>query len=165
MHFICTLTLTRVFFVSVVCALTCAVPFVYLHVHSSRLCLPLCVCFRFCPVCRVNVFSMQISTEESSSFSPVVSNVQLPLKSALKTVSAISDTETPNSTYFTPTDREKTHTAKGKRSGFKFKYAKHVFFPLFSERFSDPFLCRPRQGAAGGEEKERFYRCMSASVL
>ncbi|KAG8014169.1 Chloride channel protein 2, partial [Nibea albiflora] len=39
-----------------------------------------------------------ISTEESSSFSPVVSaNVQLPLKSALKTVSAISDTETPNS--------------------------------------------------------------------
>uniref|UniRef100_A0A672JBJ1 Chloride channel, voltage-sensitive 2a n=1 Tax=Salarias fasciatus TaxID=181472 RepID=A0A672JBJ1_SALFA len=41
-----------------------------------------------------------ISTEESSSFSPVVSNVQLPLKSALKTVSAISDTETPNSMYF-----------------------------------------------------------------
>ncbi|XP_075877499.1 chloride channel protein 2-like isoform X2 [Nelusetta ayraudi] len=38
-----------------------------------------------------------ISTEESTSFSPVVSNVQLPLKSALKTVSAISDTETPNS--------------------------------------------------------------------
>ncbi|XP_044074872.1 chloride channel protein 2a isoform X3 [Siniperca chuatsi] len=38
-----------------------------------------------------------ISTEESSSFSPVVSNVQLPLKSALKTVSAISNTETPNS--------------------------------------------------------------------
>ncbi|XP_029930443.1 chloride channel protein 2a [Myripristis murdjan] len=38
-----------------------------------------------------------ISTEESSSFSPAVSNVQLPLKSALKTVSAISDTETPNS--------------------------------------------------------------------
>ncbi|XP_041848347.1 chloride channel protein 2a isoform X2 [Melanotaenia boesemani] len=39
-----------------------------------------------------------ISTEESSSsFSPVVSNVQLPLKSALKTVSAISETETPNS--------------------------------------------------------------------
>ncbi|XP_061588282.1 chloride channel protein 2a [Cololabis saira] len=38
-----------------------------------------------------------ISTEESSSFSPVVSNAQLPLKSALKTVSAISDTETPNS--------------------------------------------------------------------
>uniref|UniRef100_A0A8C4D9A0 Chloride channel protein 2 n=1 Tax=Dicentrarchus labrax TaxID=13489 RepID=A0A8C4D9A0_DICLA len=42
-----------------------------------------------------------ISTEESSSFSPVVTNVQLPLKSALKTVSAISDTETPNSMYFT----------------------------------------------------------------
>uniref|UniRef100_A0A3Q3FVK3 Chloride channel, voltage-sensitive 2a n=1 Tax=Labrus bergylta TaxID=56723 RepID=A0A3Q3FVK3_9LABR len=42
-----------------------------------------------------------ISTEESSSFSPVVSNVQLPLKSALKTVSAISDTETPNSMYIT----------------------------------------------------------------
>ncbi|MEQ2281253.1 Chloride channel protein 2, partial [Ameca splendens] len=37
-----------------------------------------------------------ISTEESSSFSPVVSNAQLPLKSALKTVSAISDAETPN---------------------------------------------------------------------
>uniref|UniRef100_H3CGQ9 Chloride channel, voltage-sensitive 2a n=1 Tax=Tetraodon nigroviridis TaxID=99883 RepID=H3CGQ9_TETNG len=40
---------------------------------------------------------LEISTEESSSFSPVGSNVQLPLKSALKTVSAISDTETPNS--------------------------------------------------------------------
>ncbi|KAK5919554.1 hypothetical protein CgunFtcFv8_023434 [Champsocephalus gunnari] len=38
-----------------------------------------------------------ISTEESASFSPVVSNTQLPLKSALKTVSAIGDTETPNS--------------------------------------------------------------------
>nr|XP_020451282.1 chloride channel protein 2-like isoform X4 [Monopterus albus] len=38
-----------------------------------------------------------ISTEESSSFSPMVSSVQLPLKSALKTVSAASDTETPNS--------------------------------------------------------------------
>uniref|UniRef100_A0A1A8EZJ2 Chloride channel 2 n=2 Tax=Nothobranchius korthausae TaxID=1143690 RepID=A0A1A8EZJ2_9TELE len=38
-----------------------------------------------------------ISTEESSSFSPVVSNTQLPLKSALKTVSAISNIETPNS--------------------------------------------------------------------
>uniref|UniRef100_A0A8D0A0F0 Chloride voltage-gated channel 2 n=1 Tax=Sander lucioperca TaxID=283035 RepID=A0A8D0A0F0_SANLU len=42
-----------------------------------------------------------ISTEESSSFSPGVSNVQLPLKSALKTVSAISDPETANSTCFT----------------------------------------------------------------
>uniref|UniRef100_A0A667ZL66 Chloride voltage-gated channel 2 n=1 Tax=Myripristis murdjan TaxID=586833 RepID=A0A667ZL66_9TELE len=40
-----------------------------------------------------------ISTEESSSFSPAVSNVQLPLKSALKTVSAISDTETPNTEW------------------------------------------------------------------
>ncbi|XP_017277948.1 chloride channel protein 2a isoform X2 [Kryptolebias marmoratus] len=38
-----------------------------------------------------------ISTEESSSFSPVVSNAQLPLKSALKSVSAISNTEMPNS--------------------------------------------------------------------
>uniref|UniRef100_A0A8D3D043 Chloride channel, voltage-sensitive 2a n=1 Tax=Scophthalmus maximus TaxID=52904 RepID=A0A8D3D043_SCOMX len=38
-----------------------------------------------------------ISTEESSSFSPVASNIQLPLKSALKMVSAISDTETQNS--------------------------------------------------------------------
>uniref|UniRef100_A0A3P8SE11 Chloride channel protein 2 n=1 Tax=Amphiprion percula TaxID=161767 RepID=A0A3P8SE11_AMPPE len=46
--------------------------------------------------------SLLLGTEESSSFSPVVSNVQLPLKSALKTVSAISDTETPNSMYFTP---------------------------------------------------------------
>uniref|UniRef100_A0A8C6LXU7 Chloride voltage-gated channel 2 n=1 Tax=Nothobranchius furzeri TaxID=105023 RepID=A0A8C6LXU7_NOTFU len=42
---------------------------------------------------------LNISTEESSSFSPVVSNAQLPLKSALKTVSAISNIETPNSTY------------------------------------------------------------------
>ncbi|XP_067385045.1 chloride channel protein 2a isoform X4 [Channa argus] len=46
---------------------------------------------------RFLVRTQQISTEESSSFSPVVSSVQLPLKSALKTVSAISDTETPNS--------------------------------------------------------------------
>ncbi|XP_078143901.1 chloride channel protein 2a [Centroberyx gerrardi] len=46
---------------------------------------------------RFLVSTQQISTEESSSFSPAVSNVQLPLKSALKTVSAISDTETPNS--------------------------------------------------------------------
>ncbi|XP_028988125.1 chloride channel protein 2a isoform X4 [Betta splendens] len=46
---------------------------------------------------RFLVSTQQISTEESSSFSPVVSNVQLPLKSALKTVSAISDAETPNS--------------------------------------------------------------------
>ncbi|KAK9539236.1 hypothetical protein VZT92_004354 [Zoarces viviparus] len=46
---------------------------------------------------RFLVSTQQISTEESSSFSPVVSNVQLPLKSALKTVSAVSDTETPNS--------------------------------------------------------------------
>ncbi|XP_051268359.1 chloride channel protein 2a isoform X3 [Dicentrarchus labrax] len=46
---------------------------------------------------RFLVSTQQISTEESSSFSPVVTNVQLPLKSALKTVSAISDTETPNS--------------------------------------------------------------------
>uniref|UniRef100_A0AAQ4Q2Y1 Chloride channel, voltage-sensitive 2a n=1 Tax=Gasterosteus aculeatus aculeatus TaxID=481459 RepID=A0AAQ4Q2Y1_GASAC len=43
----------------------------------------------------------RISTEESSSFSPVVSNAQLPLKSALKTVSAISDVETPNSMHST----------------------------------------------------------------
>ncbi|KAM8838856.1 chloride channel protein 2-like isoform 2-T2 [Synchiropus picturatus] len=35
-----------------------------------------------------------ISTEESTSFSPMVSNTQLPLKSALKTVSAIRNTET-----------------------------------------------------------------------
>ncbi|XP_034469997.1 chloride channel protein 2a isoform X2 [Hippoglossus hippoglossus] len=46
---------------------------------------------------RFLVSIQQISTEESSSFSPVASNIQLPLKSALKTVSAISDTETPNS--------------------------------------------------------------------
>ncbi|XP_028833483.1 chloride channel protein 2a isoform X3 [Denticeps clupeoides] len=37
-----------------------------------------------------------ISTEESS-YSPSVSNSQIPLKSALKTVSAISNTDTPNS--------------------------------------------------------------------
>ncbi|XP_024908113.1 chloride channel protein 2a [Cynoglossus semilaevis] len=48
-------------------------------------------------VVRFLVSTQQISTEESSTFSPVASNVQLPLKSALKTVSAISDTETPNS--------------------------------------------------------------------
>ncbi|XP_054596231.2 chloride channel protein 2a isoform X3 [Nothobranchius furzeri] len=46
---------------------------------------------------RFLVSTQQISTEESSSFSPVVSNAQLPLKSALKTVSAISNIETPNS--------------------------------------------------------------------
>ncbi|XP_047445008.1 chloride channel protein 2a isoform X3 [Mugil cephalus] len=46
---------------------------------------------------RFLVSTQEISTEESSSFSPVVSNVQLPLKSALKTVSAVSDTETANS--------------------------------------------------------------------
>uniref|UniRef100_A0A096LTV3 Chloride voltage-gated channel 2 n=1 Tax=Poecilia formosa TaxID=48698 RepID=A0A096LTV3_POEFO len=44
----------------------------------------------------LNALSVQISTEESSSFSPAASNAQLPLKSALKTVSAISDAETPN---------------------------------------------------------------------
>uniref|UniRef100_A0A671Z1D3 Chloride channel protein 2 n=1 Tax=Sparus aurata TaxID=8175 RepID=A0A671Z1D3_SPAAU len=53
-----------------------------------------------------------ISTEESTSFSPVVSNVQLPLKSALKTVSAISDTETPNSMSITHTDRH-AHSPAG----------------------------------------------------
>ncbi|XP_058486452.1 chloride channel protein 2a isoform X5 [Solea solea] len=46
---------------------------------------------------RFLVSTQQISTEESSLFSTVASNVQLPLKSALKTVSAISDAETPNS--------------------------------------------------------------------
>ncbi|KAK5859978.1 hypothetical protein PBY51_021490 [Eleginops maclovinus] len=46
---------------------------------------------------RFLVSTQQISTEESTSFSPVIANAQLPLKSALKTVSAISDTETPNS--------------------------------------------------------------------
>ncbi|XP_056276202.1 chloride channel protein 2-like isoform X1 [Pseudoliparis swirei] len=45
---------------------------------------------------RFLVSAQQISTEESASFSPVATNVQLPLKSAMKTVSAISDTETPN---------------------------------------------------------------------
>ncbi|XP_057713248.1 chloride channel protein 2a isoform X1 [Corythoichthys intestinalis] len=38
-----------------------------------------------------------ISTEESSSFTPVVTNVQLPLKSALKCTSAVSNTDTPDS--------------------------------------------------------------------
>ncbi|KAM9719509.1 chloride channel protein 2a isoform 2-T2 [Menidia menidia] len=46
---------------------------------------------------RFLVSTQEISTEESSSFSPAVSGAQLPLKSALKTVSAISETETPNS--------------------------------------------------------------------
>ncbi|KAM4605145.1 chloride channel protein 2a [Polymixia lowei] len=46
---------------------------------------------------RFLVSTQQISTEESSSFSAAASNAQLPLKSALKTVSAISDTEMPNS--------------------------------------------------------------------
>ncbi|XP_068604994.1 chloride channel protein 2-like [Brachionichthys hirsutus] len=46
---------------------------------------------------RFLVSAQEISTEESSSFSPVVSNIQLPLKSALKTASAIRTTETPNS--------------------------------------------------------------------
>ncbi|XP_028328058.1 chloride channel protein 2-like isoform X3 [Gouania willdenowi] len=46
---------------------------------------------------RFLVSNQEISTEESSSFSPVVSNVHLPLKSALKTVSVVSDTVTPNS--------------------------------------------------------------------
>ncbi|XP_061654539.1 chloride channel protein 2a isoform X2 [Phyllopteryx taeniolatus] len=38
-----------------------------------------------------------ISTEESSSFSRVGSNIQLPLKSALKSVSAVSNADTPDS--------------------------------------------------------------------
>uniref|UniRef100_A0A7N6F7J1 Chloride channel protein 2 n=1 Tax=Anabas testudineus TaxID=64144 RepID=A0A7N6F7J1_ANATE len=64
-----------------------------------------------------------ISTEESSSFSPVVSNVQLPLKSALKTVSAISDTETPNSSQtLSCADQEKelleVSTGAGKRERY-----------------------------------------------
>uniref|UniRef100_A0A8C5E2N7 Chloride channel protein 2-like n=1 Tax=Gouania willdenowi TaxID=441366 RepID=A0A8C5E2N7_GOUWI len=54
--------------------------------------------------CRVRFL---ISTEESSSFSPVVSNVHLPLKSALKTVSVVSDTVTPNSTLTESTPPEK----------------------------------------------------------
>ncbi|XP_037537248.1 chloride channel protein 2-like [Nematolebias whitei] len=57
---------------------------------------------------RFLVSSQQISTEESSSFSPVVSNAQLPLKSALKSVSAISNTETPNSSQtFSCADQDK----------------------------------------------------------
>ncbi|KAK0135493.1 Chloride channel protein 2 [Merluccius polli] len=50
-----------------------------------------------CQGVRFLVRAQQISTEESSSFSPAVTSAQLPLKSALKTVSAISDPETPNS--------------------------------------------------------------------
>uniref|UniRef100_A0AAR2IJ52 Chloride channel protein 2 n=1 Tax=Pygocentrus nattereri TaxID=42514 RepID=A0AAR2IJ52_PYGNA len=42
--------------------------------------------------------SLQISTEESS-YSPTLTNSQIPLKSALKTVSSISNTETLNSAY------------------------------------------------------------------
>uniref|UniRef100_A0AAV2JPN7 Chloride channel protein n=1 Tax=Knipowitschia caucasica TaxID=637954 RepID=A0AAV2JPN7_KNICA len=49
-----------------------------------------------------------ISTEETSTFSPAVSNLQIPLKSALKTVSAISETETPNSSQtLSCTDQDK----------------------------------------------------------
>ncbi|KAK7945627.1 hypothetical protein WMY93_001355 [Mugilogobius chulae] len=49
-----------------------------------------------------------ISTEETSSFSPAGTNMHLPLKSALKTVSAISDTETPNSSQtLSCTDQDK----------------------------------------------------------
>uniref|UniRef100_A0A3P9JAQ0 Chloride channel protein 2 n=2 Tax=Oryzias latipes TaxID=8090 RepID=A0A3P9JAQ0_ORYLA len=57
-----------------------------------------------------------ISTEETSSFSPVVTNAQLPLKSALKTVSAISDTETPNSSqtlYCADQDKELLESPAG----------------------------------------------------
>uniref|UniRef100_A0A3B3V0R1 Chloride voltage-gated channel 2 n=1 Tax=Poecilia latipinna TaxID=48699 RepID=A0A3B3V0R1_9TELE len=54
----------------------------------------------------VRFLSVQISTEESSSFSPAASNAQLPLKSALKTVSAISDAETPNSQTLSCADPE-----------------------------------------------------------
>ncbi|XP_072297591.1 chloride channel protein 2a isoform X3 [Eucyclogobius newberryi] len=46
---------------------------------------------------RFLVSTQEISTEETSSFSPSVSNMHLPLKSALKTVSSISDPEIPNS--------------------------------------------------------------------
>ncbi|XP_055084540.1 chloride channel protein 2a [Periophthalmus magnuspinnatus] len=57
---------------------------------------------------RFLVSTQEISTEETSSFSPAVSNLQLPLKSALKTVSAISDTETPNSSQtLSCTDQDK----------------------------------------------------------
>ncbi|KAM6948312.1 chloride channel protein 2a [Aplochiton taeniatus] len=45
---------------------------------------------------RFLVSTQEISTEESSTFSPSGANSQLPLKSALKTVSAISNTETHN---------------------------------------------------------------------
>ncbi|TNN38058.1 Chloride channel protein 2 [Liparis tanakae] len=45
---------------------------------------------------RFLVSAQQISTEESASFSPVATNLQLPLKSAMKSVSAVSDAETPN---------------------------------------------------------------------
>ncbi|KAM4550972.1 chloride channel protein 2a isoform 4-T4 [Odontesthes bonariensis] len=49
-----------------------------------------------------------ISTEESSSFSPAVSSAQLPLKSALKMVSAISEPETPNTSQtLSCADRDK----------------------------------------------------------
>ncbi|XP_068197058.1 chloride channel protein 2-like [Antennarius striatus] len=57
---------------------------------------------------RFLVSTQEISTEESSPFSPVVSNIQLPLKSALKTVSATSNTETPNSSQtLSCTDQDK----------------------------------------------------------
>ncbi|XP_056452198.1 chloride channel protein 2-like [Gadus chalcogrammus] len=50
-----------------------------------------------CQGVRFLVRAQQISTEESTSFSPAASGAQLPLKSAMKAMSAISETETPNS--------------------------------------------------------------------
>ncbi|KAJ3594401.1 hypothetical protein NHX12_003708 [Muraenolepis orangiensis] len=51
---------------------------------------------------RLDHLSQLDHLKESSSFSPAVTNAQMPLKSALKTVQAVSDTETPNSSQTSP---------------------------------------------------------------
>ncbi|KAF3699361.1 Chloride channel protein 2 [Channa argus] len=99
---------------------------------------------------RFLVRTQQISTEESSSFSPVVSSVQLPLKSALKTVSAISDTETPNSMYFTHVGTQRNSCvvvmAKGQNSTITFsksRFYRNSF--VFSLRGSQTLSCADQE--------------------
>ncbi|CAL8280066.1 unnamed protein product [Lota lota] len=66
-----------------------------------------------CQGVRFLVRAQQISTEESSSFSPAVTSAQLPLKSAMKAVSAISDTETPNSSQTVSCADHETESLEG----------------------------------------------------
>ncbi|XP_077412570.1 chloride channel protein 2a isoform X4 [Vanacampus margaritifer] len=57
---------------------------------------------------RFLVSTQEISTEESSSFGPAVSNVRRPLKSALKSASAVGDANTPDgSQMLSCADRDK----------------------------------------------------------